>query len=177
MLKILILILTSNIALAGPIKDQIMENKKNISEDKAKTLESLIIKHSDSYNIPKKLFTAILMQESGYDIKAVNKKCGAELNLETKKIKDLKEVCVVQDVGISQININTIKAYNFNTDKLESDLSYSIEAGAIVLSWFYEKYQEKEPKTWFCRYNVGTAPLEKVKSSCNKYITSVNRWL
>lgn len=111
------------------------------------------------------------MQESSYNLKAVNKKCG----FSSKEFP--KNACVEVDIGISQINHRTVERYGFDPVKIKNDLKYSVDAGAKVLSWFKKTYKNKEPLTWMCRYNVGTAPMEKVKSGCQRYIKAIERWL
>lgn len=169
----LILMITSSKALAGEIELQIKRNNPSLSESYVQELSKLIKKTSKKHEIPAGLFTAILMQESAYNIKAVNRACGLLYN--GKKAQG--EACVAADIGITQINIKTMKSYGFDAERLQNELSYSLEAGAIVLKWFKDKYAEEEPQTWFCRYNVGTRPFEKVKHNCLKYVRLVNRWI
>ena len=107
------------------------------------------------FNIPCELYTAILAQESMFQLDAFNYK--------------------TQDYGIAQINIKTIKAYKFDKHLLLTDLKYSIRAGAKVLSWF-SRYKSRESH-WFCRYNVGTASLrDKKLKKCLKYSSLVDRY-
>lgn len=107
------------------------------------------------------------MQESAYKMGAKGIRCGISI---TTGLKD----CVAIDFGIGQINHTTIKGYKFNQKKLMTDLEYSVEAAAIVLSSF-KPFEKKEPKTWVCRYNVGTRDLAKVKTPCQNYLKLVAR--
>lgn len=96
------------------------------------------------------------MQESSYRLSAKNPECG--------------------DYGIGQINHKTIKSLNLDEKKLLSDLTYSVEAAAIVLSHF-KRYQKREPDTWYCRYNVGTAGRDRIRTACQTYVTMVARYM
>jgi hypothetical protein len=110
------------------------------------------------------------MQESSYDQYALVKECGID------HAKYNETNCVFIDVGISQINYKTIQSYDFTVYQLLNDLEYAVNAGAEVLSWFKKKYSRKEPKNWYCRYNVGTAKYSKIKKSCLKYVRLVARY-
>lgn len=110
------------------------------------------------------------MQESGYNIHAT--KCYTGLG-ENMDLKSLKSVCT--DFGIGQIHINTAISYNFNVEKLITNEEYSINAGALVLSWFYKKYSSKDP-SWYTRYNCGTKSTTK-RLTCRLYKKLVDRYL
>ncbi len=119
----------------------------------------MIHKASVKHKIHPRLYTAILMQESGYKLDAKN--CGPEK-------------CT--DFGIAQIYYKTAKRYNFDIQKLLTDLEYSVNAGAKVLAWFRKTYASSE-KYWWCRYNTGTAPFSKIRHICLKYRRLVSRFL
>ena len=55
-----------------PIYCQITKNKPSINKNYAMKLSNIIYKTHKKYNIPSRIFTAILMQESGYNLKASN---------------------------------------------------------------------------------------------------------
>jgi soluble lytic murein transglycosylase-like protein len=112
---------------------QVVSNKPTIELRYAQELSKAIVKASKKYNINPYLYTAILMQESGYSLTAVNKKSA--------------------DYGISQINHRTITAFKFDKRKLISNLHYAVEAGAIVLSDFKKRHGKKEVHYW-TRYNT-----------------------
>lgn len=90
----------------------------------------------------------MLMQESAYKISAKNIRCG--ISIETGQ-KD----CIIDDYGIGQINHKTIKAFNFDQQKLLTDLTYSVEASAKVLADFKRMYGKKDSEYW-TRYNAST---------------------
>lgn len=111
----------------------------------------------------------MLRQESSYVLNAISKQCGV-LDLDK-----YEEACIYSDFGISQINYKTAKRYKLNLTALLTDLEYSINAGAKVLSWFYKTYAHKE-KNWFVRYNCGTAKNID-RPTCNAYLRAVKRWM
>lgn len=109
------------------------------------------------------------MQESSYKMGAKGVKCGISL---TTGEKD----CVAVDFGISQINIKTINRYGFDQKKIMTDLTYSVDAAAKVLSDF-KKSHKNEPNTWWTRYNCGSRSLDKIKNVCQQYQIKVARWM
>jgi hypothetical protein len=138
------------------ISKQIQINSPNLNKDYVVRLEKSILASSKKYGLNPYLYSAILMQESSYRLNIVNK----------------------QDYGIAQINIVNIRGYKFNKCRLLTDLEYSVDSGARVLSWFKTRFQKKEPRIWWCRYNIGTGNLnnKKLKQLCLKYVKLVNRW-
>lgn len=140
------------------IFQQIIRNKPDIHIQKALLLSSLIVKESNKVDINPKLFTAILMQESGYRLNAKN----------CKDTNEGYEICL--DFGVSQINYKTILLYKFDKKRLMTDIEYSIEAGLQVLSDFKKRYGHKEINYW-SRYNTSNPKARK------KYQKQVERWL
>jgi hypothetical protein len=150
-MKFLILFLFCQTALADSVVfNQILNNNKNIDKTRAALIAVYIDMAYVKYGIPKKIYAAILMQESSYKLSAIN--------------------TASSDYGISQINKRTAKAFGFNKDRLITDLEYSIEAGAIVLADFQRMYAKKDP-LWFTRYNHNKPSLRK------KYLKSISRWM
>jgi len=109
------------------------------------------------------------MQESAYKISAKNLKCGISI---TTGERD----CIAVDFGIGQINHKTIKSYKFDQVKLMSDLTYSVEASAIVLSDFKKKYGKNDSEYW-TRYNAGVKNTPTVKRNRAIYKNLVARYL
>ncbi len=135
-------------------------------------LSDVIYKASKRHNIPSKIFTAILMQESAYKLDAKN--CTSGKLVENKLVTNKKKK-VCSDFGIAQIYYTTAEAYNFDENLLLTDLEYSVNAGAKVLSWFKETYAADE-YYWWTRYNCGTKPSVNRKT-CRKYKSDVSDWL
>lgn len=137
----------------------------------AMTLSNQIFKATKKHKVSANIYTAILMQESGYSENAVYKKCGITYGALVGFSK--RQVCVIQDMGIAQINYKTAKAYNFNMLML-FDQEYAILAGAKVLSDL-QKIFKTNPR-WWTSYNCGTKkPL--TRKTCNDYYRSVSRFL
>jgi hypothetical protein len=110
------------------------------------------------------------MQESTYTLDAIHVYCGF-LNPD-----DEKESCVRTDFGIAQIHYKNLSRFKLDRNMLTSDLDYSVEAGARILA-DYAKFQKREPKTWFCRYNQGLRPFSEIKEDCLAYKSKVERYL
>lgn len=123
----------------------------------AKTPQFYINKYCVEYDINCHIVKAILTQESQLKVNAVNHKS--------------------KDYGIGQLNIKIINAYGLNKQLLLSDVKYSVDMSMRQLKWFKDRYKHKEPATWWCRYNVGTAKFHKIEKRCNKYIKAVSRYL
>lgn len=109
------------------------------------------------------------MQESRYDLAAKRKHCGLDAETETT------QVCVITDYGISQIHYKNLKRFNFDKERLLTDLQYSVDAGAQVLSQ-YSKYARHQPKSWPCRYNQGLRRYSLIEDGCRTYMVSVQRY-
>lgn len=96
------------------------------------------------YRLPRRLFKAILMRESQYQVGAL------------RVTKDKPT-----DFGIGQIYHKTAKAYGFKKSKLLSNSVYSIRASAKVLKDFKDRYRGKE-KYWYLRYNTANKQKQKI---------------
>lgn len=132
-------------------------------------LSNVIYKVSRKREIPAHIYTAILMQESGYSLDAVGIRCGY-----SKKYP--REVtCVETDFGISQIHYKTVERENFDVDRLTTDLEYSVDAGAKVLQWFYKVYAHRE-KDWWVRFNIGTRSRKSTKVAWEQYHSKVLKY-
>jgi len=114
---------------------QILKNHPKIDKEYAQELAYLIQKIASVYKVKARNLAAIYAQESMYKLNSKNCDTGH---------------CT--DFGISQIHYKTVKAYGFDKHKLLTDLEYSIEAGAIVLSDIKKIYGAKDPEYW-SRYN------------------------
>lgn len=154
---------------------QIKKNKPSINNNYAMKLSNKIYNASLKYKIPANIYTAILMQESTYKLEA--KKCQKGILTKEGKsfYKNTPKAVVCSDFGISQIHYKTVDRYRFDVDKLLTDLEYSVNSGAKVLSWFFKKYAHKDIN-WFSRYNCGTKSTTKRKT-CVKYKKLVERYL
>lgn len=132
---------------ASPIFHQIIKNNPTIDKNYAVKLSSLIDKIHKVHKIDSKILTAMLMQESSYKLNVLSKS---------------------NDYSIGQINIKTIKYYNFDKNRLLIDLDYSINCTAQILKDLKKNY--KEPNYW-SRYNTS----HKIKRK--KYEQLVMRYM
>jgi len=153
-----------------PIFCQIKKNKPKISNKKAMNLSNIIYKMHRKYHVPSRIFTAILMQESGYSLEA--KGCYKGIP-DTDRLGGVVKVCM--DFGISQIYYKTAQSFKFDIDKLTTDLDYSVEAGAKVLADFMNRYEAKD-NDWWVRYNCGSRGTTK-RDTCQIYKKLVERYL
>ena len=133
-----------------PIFCQIKKNNPKLDKSYAVQVSNIIYAMTKKYNLRPHIYTAILAQESMYNLGAKNCTTGVKTLPNGHNAKTETTICV--DFGISQINYKTAKAYGFDLDRLVSDLHYSIEAGAIVLSDMKKMYHANEDDYW-TRYN------------------------
>ena len=183
-----------------PIYCQIIKNQPRINKKFAMQVSNIIYHVAVSYSISTDIYTAILMQESGYKLTAkgchiglrdittveydahvkecndkhwkqaldtiLNHKPGTFVSLSpvAKCILDIKrkvKARVCTDFGMSQIYYKTAIRYGINIDRLTTDLRYSIEAGAKVLSGFKKRYSKREIN-WWTRYNASSKTKRKI---------------
>jgi len=176
---LLIFLITMSTAVYGvnlkkhPIYAQIKKNKPSLSKKYAMKLSNVIYKAARKHKIPAKIYTAILMQESGYSLKAKGCHRGI-LETETSTGIALTEGTICSDFGISQIYFRTARVYAIDIARLTTDLEYSVMAGAKVLK-FFKRYSKKD-KNWFTRYNCGTRGTTK-RDTCQIYKKLVERYL
>jgi len=138
-----------------PIYKQIIKNKPKISKKYAMELSNIIHRLSKKYNIDSRIYTAILAQESGYNLAAKN--CVSGYAAGTGEI-----VKICADIGISQLNYRNIEKLKLDVDRLQVDLEYSVEAGANILSNFKKRYSKKEPVSYWSRYNSSTPSKRRI---------------
>jgi len=134
----------------------------------------------------------MLRQESNYNLKAKNIQCG----LPYKKIAEAvfsmrgpipknqtgrhfaalsaKPSCIVADAGISQVNYITSRRYEMDYKRIMTDLTYSVNSGALILGDFRKDFG-KDPD-WWTRYNCGTKRSTK-RLTCQTYKKLVGRYL
>jgi len=209
-MKILLLLFLFSASAFGkdctkhPIFCQIVKNKKGINKKYAMELSNVIYKMHRKYHIPSRIFTAILMQESGYKLGA--KGCHSGIQQPSKKyMETAKDTClynkpeepkkralgcmhrnfrlttykeeakICTDFGISQIYYKTAKRWEFDIDKLTDDLEYSVESGAKVLHDIMERFEAKDTDYWV-RYNCGFKGTTK-RDTCRIYKKLVERYL
>lgn len=166
---------------------KIVENKakrnESIENTSAIKISAQIALVSKKYKIPAQLFTAILMQESGYRLKA--KRCKVTGYMKSRReiaseIYDIKPTSLIgskekcTDFGISQIHYKTVKRYGFSEFRLTTDLAYSVEAGAIVLKDFMKSFRHESD--WYTRYNCGNGGTTD-RQTCQTYKYLIAQYL
>lgn len=177
-----------------PIYCQIKKNQPEIDSKFAMRLSNVIYEMHKKYHIPTRIFTAILMQESGYTLKVNG--CHSGLyqkstpeeardqchTFDVQKFSDCfkektefveKRIC--SDFGISQIYYKTAQRFKIDITRLTTDLEYSVEAGARVLADFMERHEAKD-NDWWVRYNCGARGTTK-RDTCQIYKKLVERYL
>lgn len=175
-----------------PIYCQITKNNSNLTHKYVMNLSNIIYKAAKKHNINPTILTAIFAQESMYNLKARNCVTGLvqtdeyldecrlvgtrnwmfgdgnrnEWHSYWKRCDEysirFKEHKVCMDFGIAQINHNTAAAFGFNIFKLTEDLEYSVNAGAIVLSDFQKRFRQREPSSYWTRYNASSPSKREI---------------
>jgi membrane-bound lytic murein transglycosylase MltF len=118
----------------------------NIPSYQVEQISHSVDKYSKEFSIKKELIMAIIEKESTFDITRVSK---------------------TKDYGLMQINIRTIKSFNFNFYRLQYDIDYSIFCGIVYLILIKRNYTTDN--YWWARYHSST-PIYK-----NIYIKEVER--
>lgn len=183
-----------------PIYCQIISNKPTIKRSYAFKLSNVIHKKVKKHKLDSVIFTAILAQESMYKISAKNcttgiidarsfygkniafgavDKClkvgdiGSEPFVKCVEYEhSYTKASVCTDFGIGQIWYKTADSYEFDVEKLTSDMEYSVEAAAIVLKDFKNRYSHKE-QNWWTRYNASSRDARnKYKELVEKFINA-----
>ncbi len=153
---VLVLTLIGFIANAGSIEQQIQRAAPFMAISDVKALAQNIRISCHKHKVPCDVLTSILATESMFQVGAYNAK--------------------TLDYGIAQINIKTIKVYKLDKRRLLTDVAYSVDSGALVLSWFYRTYGRREA-SWSCRYNIGTGTLNGTRlANCIKYAARLSQY-
>jgi soluble lytic murein transglycosylase-like protein len=134
MYRIFCFLFLINLVYCRTTLEQIVKNKPSLTLKYAKSVASTIDEAADRYKVPANVLAAIAMQESSYVLSAVNARSN--------------------DYGLMQINQYNIDAYGFDKLLLLTDLKYSVDAGAKVFAWFYNRYGTVEESVK--HYNCGT---------------------
>lgn len=108
-----------------PLYCQIKRNKPEIDSKYAMRLSNSISKYSHKYGIEARLYSAILAQESGYRMDAMN--CVEGLN------DALEPIRACQDYSLAQISYKTAQAFKIDLKRIMVDLDYAVESGVIIL--------------------------------------------
>jgi len=160
----------------NPIYAQIIKNKPKIEKKYAMELSNIIHKATVKYHISPRIFTAILMQESSYRLEAkgchkgIRKRSVKEIMVEIYPPPIAEEIEICSDFGIGQIYYKTAKSFGFDIYSLTTDLEYSIDAAAQVLSDFRKRYEARELYYW-TRYNASSKIKRRIyKELVQRYL-------
>ena len=122
---------------------------------RALTVPELITIAAETHKVEREHLSCILKIESEYRLNVVSN---------------------TRDHGIGQINERTAAGFKMDLNKLTTDLEYSIDKSAYMLSYYQWLKRHEEPRQWVCRYNVGPGPLTKASrgAKCEEYLERFN---
>lgn len=139
------------------VQKHILKNNPKLDPKFSLKLAAAIEKTATEYKLDPKLLAAIFMQESRYDLKAVNQKS--------------------KDFGIAQINHKNIERMGLDRQRLMTDVDYSVKVGAKILASYKKTFHKREPSSWYCRYNIGFQETEEAMEKCETYKLKVARYM
>mgnify|MGYP007100052904 CR=1 FL=1 len=118
---------------------------------RSKTISELITMAAQDHKVDRTYLSCLLKIESDYRYKVISS---------------------TNDHGIGQINAKTARIFNFNLSRLTTDLEYSIDRAAYMLSYYQWLKKYDEGRTWVCRYNVGSGSLTRgnIAEKCEAYL-------
>ncbi len=92
------------------------------------------------------------------------RKAGIDPNLVLSILEHESRSCRLKtgpntDLGCMQVSRATARALDLDIDRLVHDVSYNIHHGVAILAYFKARYEAKEPRTWFLRYNLGVGVI------------------
>jgi len=128
--QVLLLILLS---ISNASQEYIKKINPRVPDYQVAQIYHSVTKYSKDLNLDKELLLAIIRVESTFDITKVSN---------------------TKDYGLMQVNIRTIKSFNFNLYRLQYDIDYSIFCGAVYL--FLLRSNNPTDKYWWARYHSST---------------------
>lgn len=173
---------------------QIKANNPELSNSYAMKLSNIIYRKAKELKFDSNIFTAILMQETGYN--HTKKACKTGLRETTNKERhDFVMLCsktekysgvpfsecaknsplyirqkICTDFGIGQIWYKTIDRYKFDVQKITTDLEYSVHVAGTVFADISKRWKKKEKYYW-TRYNATTpSKRENYRKLVKRYL-------
>lgn len=143
--------------------NKIIKLKPKMDRVVAQNLADQISKYSKEFKVDPILVVAIAMQESGLD--PLNHRTVVGLNSQGEMSE------LVTDVGIMQVNLNSIKPYKLSGYMLMNFPDYALWAGIKILSHKLKDCKVKYGDTAFGCYNSSTEQYH------TEYVTLVRRYL
>jgi soluble lytic murein transglycosylase-like protein len=142
--------------IAGPL---IPISTQSTALSRPKVVSIQVIKHEIKaaalrHGLSPGLYLAIVTHESRLDLQAYNTK--------------------THDTGLAQVNRQTAKTWKLDALRLKHDYKYNLNSGALILADFRRRYESREPKTWPCRYNLGSKPIVGPRlAACLRYLDKI----
>jgi hypothetical protein len=115
---------------------------------------TVIYTQAKRHRLDPMLLLAIAAQESMFDSHAQN--------CTTGRTKSGKEGYVCTDFGMFQVSYSNVKIRKLSVKKVLGDLDYAANLACTMLLEFKDKYEKKEPKTWWSRYNSSSHPYRQI---------------
>ena len=143
----------------NPLCKAIIHLQPKLDLDYALQLSDIFYTVAKNYKLPAPLLVSIAMQESRFNLSALRKVSGLELNSQGKYVT----TSIYTDFCLMQINTKNIKRLELDAQRLLTDAPYCIEAGARILteSKSWQKI-ESDKTAWWSRYNGSNALYRKV---------------
>jgi len=144
-----------------PIFCQIKKNKPDIDIQYAMKLSNYISIYSHKYKVEARLYTAILAQESQYDMSARSYSDGLNDALEP--------IRAYQDYGLIQVSYKTAEVFKIDLKRLMTDMEYAVESGAIILKNKIKECSFLGKDAWVCYHSKTESYRGVYKSLVMKY--------
>lgn len=116
----------------SPLVERIAEINPKLDLAYRRLVVRELFKAANKYKVSADSLFAIFAQESKFRVNTVNTR--------------------THDYGIGQVNIRNIRYYNWDQKRLLSDVAYSVDCAAFMLSGF-KRFAKREPSHWWTRYN------------------------
>lgn len=147
-----------------PLFCEIKKLQPSIDDNFGMELSNLINKYAKIYGINPYISIAIIRQESGFIMPARTQDVLVKINDKYQMVKG------VTDLSIFQFNIATIKNYNLDIERLQTDLEYATQQHFKLLKEKINTCSALGSEAWSCYHSMNTdRRLE--------YVKAVSRWL
>jgi soluble lytic murein transglycosylase-like protein len=129
----------------------------------AKYLANKVTFYSKQYRVDPRIVVAIMMQESS--INPDNHRTAVGLDNYGNPVQ------VTTDVGLMQVNVFSVKAYDLNPFMLMTDHDYQLWAGIKILADKVRQCAPRYPETAWACFHSSTPRYHQ------EYVAAVRRWL
>lgn len=163
-----------------PVYCHIIDLKPSIDTTFAMQLSNYISKYSKIYKTDPHRTVAIAMQENSFRNTSPNKEF---LTKTTICQHNNPQQCVdqysiaegIQDIGLYQLNIGTIKGFNFDPIRVMNDLEYATECHFKILKNKMNKCSHLKEDSWTCYHSTTEKFRLKYKEMVNPYYKIFNK--